>query len=567
VPGVCVDCGRLGRIAAFGHCPRCYERHRQGRPYGPHDDAAELGARHAVGWLRARRAERVCVDCGPVGDHHALGRCTPCYHRHRRQAAKRRCGACQQLGNLWPGTEVCGRCHRRARPRRPHKPPTPRICAACGELRIHHCFGRCYRCQATNPAYPIVYAARLAARLRREGQPPPWWLAGFAEHLAARRSPTAAAELLRRLGRILGTGRVEPAAVLGVSTTRGIGGGPLARALESFFVDTHLLAPGVHADRVAEAKRARRLAEVPAGLRPLVADFNAAQLTTRQPAVRAGTRPRADRTLELNLAAVRDLARFLAAHRPVIAGWEQVATADVEAYLATLGPATRARRLACLRAFFRYARGARAILADPTKPLTATTTFAFGGQLLDAAHQRALYQRWTLQADLLHPHEPAVGLLMLLHGASVAELRRLRLDDVDLPAGRLRFAGRPHPTPLDPATADAIGRCHGYLVDRRSGSRYLLVNKCSLTAHGPVATGYLQRLLARAGVSPRLLRATRLANLAQATDPILVAEAFGLRYESATRYLADTLDDARLPGASQPPPTRQSTRGQGRTHD
>jgi hypothetical protein len=134
VPGACVDCHRLGRIAAFGHCPRCYERHRQGRPYGPHENVAP-GARHAAGWRRAQRATRACVDCGRVGDHHAFGRCTPCYHRHRKQAAKRRCTACDQLGNLWPGTEVCGRCHRRARPRRPPGRPRPscvRPAVSCG---------------------------------------------------------------------------------------------------------------------------------------------------------------------------------------------------------------------------------------------------------------------------------------------------------------------------------------------------------------------------------------------------------------------------------------------------
>jgi integrase len=419
---------------------------------------------------------------------------------------------------------------------------------ACGELRVHHCFGRCYRCQATNPAYPIIYAARLAARLQRQGQPPPAWLAGFATHLAARRSPTAAADLLRRLGRLLRTGIIQPTAVLAAASTRGIGGGPLARALESFFVDGHLLAPGTHAAQVARAKQARRVAEVPAVFRPLVTGFHAGQLTTQQRAAAAGTRPRTDRTLELNLAAVRDLARFLAAHRPAITGWEQVQAADVEAYLATLSSATRARRLACLRGFFRFARSARAILANPTRPLTATASFPFRGQVLDTARQRALYRRWATQADRLHPHEPAVGLLMLLHGASVAELRRLRLDDVDLAAGRLRFAGRPHPTPLDPATSDAISRCLGHLVDRRNTNRYLLVNKCNLTAHGPVATGYLQRLLAPAGVTPRLLRATRLAHLAQATDPILVAETFGVRHDAATRYLTDTVDDARLTG-------------------
>jgi hypothetical protein len=99
---------------------------------------------------------------------------------------------------------------------------------------------------------------------------------------------------------------------------------------------------------------------------------------------------------------------------------------------------------------------------------------------------------------------------------------------------------------LDPATSDAIRRCLGHLVDRRNTNRYLLVNKCSLTAHGPVATGYLQRLLAPAGVTPRLLRATRLAHLAHAMDPILVAETFGVRHDAATRYLTDTVDHARL---------------------
>jgi hypothetical protein len=34
-------------------------------------------------------------------------------------------------------------------------------------------------------------------------------------------------------------------------------------------------------------------------------------------------------------------------------------------------------------------------------------------------------------------------------------------------------------------------------------------------------------------VTPRLLRATRLAHLAQATDPILIAETFGARHDAA----------------------------------
>jgi hypothetical protein len=56
-------------------------------------------------------------------------------------------------------------------------------------------------------------------------------------------------------------------------------------------------------------------------------------------------------------------------------------------------------------------------------------------------------------------------------------------------------------------------------------------------------------------VTLRLLRATRLAHLAQATDPILVAETFGVRHDAATRYLA----------TPSTPGWQDSTRG--RTHE
>ena len=62
-------------------------------------------------------------------------------------------------------------------------------------------------------------------------------------------------------------------------------------------------------------------------------------------------------------------------------------------------------------------------------------------------------------AGELHPHEPAAGLLGLLHGASPGELRCLRPGDLDLPAATIRLGRRPQPTPLDPATATALRRC------------------------------------------------------------------------------------------------------------
>ena len=51
---------------------------------------------------------------------------------------------------------------------------------------------------------------------------------------------------------------------------------------------------------------------------------------------------------------------------------------------------------------------------------------------------------------------------------------------------------------------------------------------------------------APAGVRPRLLRSTRLAELVTSMDPKLVSAAFGMRPEGVLIYLADHVDTGRL---------------------
>jgi hypothetical protein len=48
-------------------------------------------------------------------------------------------------------------------------------------------------------------------------------------------------------------------------------------------------------------------------------------------------------------------------------------------------------------------------------------------------------------------------------------------------------------------------------------------------------------------VPPRALRCTRLASLVNTIDPKIVAVAFGMKPEGVTFYLADHVDDGRLP--------------------
>jgi len=395
-------------------------------------------------------------------------------------------------------------------------------------------------------------AGNCAARLARNLDHPPSWLDGFAGYLAVRLSPGRAVTLLHQLAGILATSSSNtPAAVLAAAGQPRPGrpaGGALTRALEAFFTSARLALPAGTAAQAAAARRGRRVDETPPPFRAAAAGFSDAQLRDRDRARRAGTRPRTDRTLEINLTAVRDLARYLAASRPAVTGWQLTAASDLEAFLATIAsPANRARQLHALRVFFRWARSQHLILADPARGLRPSSNIPFHGRVLSAAEQRQLLHRWTAEAETLHPHEPAAGLLSLLHGASAGELRQLRATDVDLARATIRLGRRPRPVPLDPATATALRRCLNH-HDRHhhGGNPHLLVSQKSKTTAEPVSFSYLNRLLTPAGVTPTLLRVTRLAHLVTTLDPVIVAEAFGVRRDTVLHYLADTVDPSRL---------------------
>lgn len=418
-------------------------------------------------------------------------------------------------------------------------------CATCGQRGPHQARGQCSRCYHNDPALVHRCAETLAAQL----DPEPQWWAGFGEFLAARVAATRAVSMLYRLAAALadlpGAG---PTAVLQAVRRPGPAVGELARALQTYFVGSrHALALDTSAQAAAD-RRARRIAEIPGQFRPLATAFDAHQLQSRERARRAGTKPRSDRTLEINLAAVRDLARSLSTHRPAVTDCALVGIGDVEAFLAGIdNPGYRARQLHALQGFFRFARGHRHILADPTRRLNANSNTAFHGRVLEPTRQRELFRRWTRDTDDLHPHEPLIGLLGLLHGASAAELRSLHIDDVDLAAATVLLGYRPHPTPLDPATTTALQRCLRHRDRWHSTGPWLLVNQKSKTVGKQVSLDYLAMILAPAQVTVQILRATRLAQLVTTMDPVLVAAVFGIRRGTAPRYLADTVDAARLP--------------------
>lgn len=486
---------------------------------------------------------RGCASCGhPVRAKDAV-LCRSCKQRERRRAAQHPCPRCGRPGYLREDTGWCGPCSH------PGPQPQPqRLCAGCGQVRRLYALGLCNPCYQRHPGRPFVTAANLIARL----DDPPGWLSDFAAHAAASYAPALAVGLITSLGRLLADGGPRhPQALLERSRQQGSGQSPgtLAKVLEAFLTARGLAMPSGQATRLAAARRQRLIDAVPGSLRPAAAGFCQFLLNARERARRAGTRPRADNTIERRLSTIRDMAILLNGQGKH--DWATASVQDIEAFLATR-PAIRRSRLTALRHFFTWARASKLVLTDPTRGLSARQPRGYHGPTASLELQRQLFRRWTT-GDGIHPHEALTGLLTLIHGASSEELRVLTISDID-PAGRtVRLGRRPQPTPLDPATWAAVERCLSYHDQLHTSNPHLLVTRKTKATQAPASEDYPRNLLRPAGVQPRLLRCTRLAELTTSTDPKLVSAAFGIHTQAATHYLADHVDEGRMPEAFSPP--------------
>lgn len=483
---------------------------------------------------RCVRCSRTCIDCGQAVTAKTAVRCRTCRRHHEAAEAKRPCPRCDRPGYLRDDTGWCGPC---SNPGSAPKPPRP--CSECGRMVCRLSRGLCGRCWQRNPNRAETRAENLA----RELPDPPWWLTEFADYAAERFSASRAAQLVTELGGLLTDGRSQqPQAILERARRPGRSAGPLARTLEDFFVERDLAFGLDQAGRLAAGRRQRRVEGAPEPLRPAVELFREHLVRSRERARRAGTRQRSDSTIEHNLAIVRDLARFLIEERHK-QDWATVQPTDVEAFVAAQ-PSNRHRRLGTARKFFTWARRNKIVLVDPTAGIPLAARRGFTGQTLSIGEQRRLFRRWTTGS--VHPHEALAGLLALLHAFTVAELRSVRVADIDLDAQTLRVDGRPRAVPLDPTSLQAVSDC---LTHRRSlgtPNPHLIITKTTKTRLTPASGAYVTHLLDPAGVNIKTLRSTRLVDLIISLDPKLVAESLGMDANGLLGYIPDDVDAGRL---------------------
>jgi hypothetical protein len=304
-------------------------------------------------------------------------------------------------------------------------------------------------------------------------------------------------------------------------------------ALTDFFrTHGHLAPPPDLADRRAAARRTRRIEAIPAPLRPQADAFADFLLQQREQAQQLGLHPNQLTTIEIRLDTIRDLALHL--HPEGHRSWASVTTADLESFL-TLTPARRASHLAGLRQFFAHAHHSKAILHNPTDPITAVQQRGFHGPTLTPTRQRALYERWATNRDI-HPHEALIGLAALLHAATITELRQLTDADIDPDRHSVRFPGRSVHLPLDSATWTALQRCQEHRGRLGTDNPHLLVTRLTRTHHGPAGAAHIRDSLAPVGLLPRILRSTRLLALADELDAKILTVSLGMSYAGVAHY-------------------------------
>jgi len=531
----CVGCGAPVGFIGREYCWRCLRGFREAAAKAP-CPVCGLDRVLAEATGRCVRCSRRCTECGgPVRARNAIV-CRPCLRRAEREAVKSGCPRCGRLGFLRAETGWCGTCSRPA----PQKGP-PRVCVICGELRRHAALGMCSLCWQKNPDRAEVRGEHLIAELAD----PPLWVPDFVAFLAGRHCPSRAATMIGILARLLADEHPnDPQAVLDRARRPGRSIGSLARGLQDFFTERRLAPPTDHPERLAAGRRQRRIDATPQALRPAVQAFAASLLQNRQRARAAATRPRTDHTIEEALRTMRDLAVFLTSHRNK-ADWALVDQQDIEAFIAA-APGTGKSRLTFARQFFRFARNRRIVLIDPTRTLSVPTPRGFTGTTLTLDQQRDLFHRWTSDPTV-HPHEALLGVLALLHGAASIEVRTIRLDDIDTHRRTVRLGHRPQPVPLDPTTWSVLERCLAHRQSQRTQNPHLVVTRGTKAGNQPASTAYFSHLLDPAGVPPRTVRCTRLAALVNTTDPKLVAAAFGMNTQGVTFYVADRVDNTRLP--------------------
>ncbi len=134
-----------------------------------------------------------------------------------------------------------------------------------------------------------------------------------------------------------------------------------------------------------------------------------------------------------------------------------------------------ARKLSCLRGFYRWMLLDKRIAHDPTLNLESPSTWKVLPKSLAESEVASMMDRASVaanhpQADPTSLRDYAILELLYAGGLRVSELTNLRVEDLSLDEGRIRLLGKGDKERVVPLGEPAIRALADYLASRRSKS-------------------------------------------------------------------------------------------------
>ena len=205
----------------------------------------------------------------------------------------------------------------------------------------------------------------------------------------------------------------------------------------------------------------------------------------------------------------RENEQLVAARQPEVAGFlEHLRTHAVESR-------SMARKLSCLRGFYRWLLLDKRIHHDPTVNLESPDAWKVLPKSLASSEVNSMLERAALAAD--HPEADAIALrdraileLLYAGGLRVSELTGLCVADLSLDAGRVLVRGKGDKERIVPLGALCVKAIEEYLERGRPGlARNSRVNQLFLSVRGkPLSREWVWQLVKSSDshASPHKLR-------------------------------------------------------------
>jgi integrase/recombinase XerD len=215
----------------------------------------------------------------------------------------------------------------------------------------------------------------------------------------------------------------------------------------------------------------------------------------------------------------RDLlqfAEFLDAESETLLDGTQAGVAGFLEHLAKHNVESRsaARKLSCLRGFYRWLLLDKRIHRDPTLNLESPSTWKVLPKSLAVSEVDSMMERAALAAD--HPQADATALrdraileLLYAAGLRVSELTGLNVADLSLDAGRALVRGKGDKERIVPLGRASIEALETYLKNGRPALEKKSASRLFLSARGaPLSRGWIWHLVKQSdhAASPHMLR-------------------------------------------------------------